>query len=287
MSTTLGALKPLAITVMGIADDIEKGDAPEHLWMIASIRQWDLATAEWLCKRGKISLDGEITDESIYKAVCAMAPQFAKDLEATGFVRNIMFMIKESTPASTYRGLICTIRVESGCKADDFPDLQDFCVGQFLDMFGGAARIEAHTIGPKTGFDEMVLTEGTRGKDAPAIGNGNTVEIAVTVRGETSPSTVRFNAASEALADLIRLRPLPEQSTPGARRDIAMNLVELEVEQALSAITSEHFDILIEDRSQSENNPTIMVYCDVDATSGVTSGAIKAKLVASDLGLFN
>jgi len=275
---------PMIFTIMTTTDDGSSAPAYRSIDFLAEILKWDESTAKMICAKAGKPVP-HVNDEILFDALCAVQRQVVRDMASSGIFHQIHSFTDPRAASATHQTRVQRFVVESRIDTARVEDVEDFFLQAFLTIFEGSARLVVeHGLGSKR--TATVLSAGSKDLDSPAIGGGKSIDIGILLRGDDAPSWVTFDAASTALASIIKLMPLAEQATPSARKNCAMELIELEVVLALKQMNRMGFEIVTEDRTFSNANPSIIVYCDIDPTPEVTSQSVARQLSSSERGLF-
>ena len=247
----MNPLHPARITVKLM---VVQSTGEKQIWSDAEIDQW---TTEFLVALYPGISPDAITDDLLYERLATTAVEIACLLQDAHLITGFQTVNKKSTHD------LCDphiLRVEAKTSADGIIDTEEPLIQLLSNVFLGHARITL-TDKENGSMDVVVLTTGTQNREGPAIGDGGTIRLNVSLSTPDASQVVSTDIASEVLDGMIGDMPVDRRCTPGKRRAEAIHLVHSMLDEASAMEGVSAPEISIEISAPDSARPVLNIQC--------------------------
>jgi hypothetical protein len=226
----------------------------KQIWIDAEIDQW---TTEFLSALFPGISPDSITDDLLYENLATTGVEIACFLQDEHLITGFQTVNKKSTHEISDPHVL---RVEARTTTDGILDAEEPLIQMLSKAFLGHARITL-TDKENGSMDVVVLTTGTQNLEGPAIGDGGTIRLNVSLITPDASQVVSTDIATEVLDGMIGDMPVNRRCTPGMRRAEAIHLVHsmLDEASAMEGVSAPEFSIDISAPDSAQ--PVLNIRC--------------------------
>ncbi len=157
--------------------------------------------------------------------------------------------------------------IEAMATSEQQLDLEQAIIAYLAMMFNGHARIEIiENIDGRV--STITMTQGSHGCDAPSIGSGQMIRLEVNLDCGNSSQSLAKKISLRAIDELVTRLPINHKTTPGARRQSALAMLEALLLEAIEKSGATLSRISILDLSNLDAaNAAIKFQCVIENTT--------------------